>query len=288
MEHNQRRGIVLMSIAMLVLATMDAISKHLAETFPVSQILAVRFWLFTVFAVMVLSRGRISAAIRTAHPWLQLARGLVITCEVAVFVLAFKYLSLAQAHAIAGVAPLLVTALAVVFLGERVSLRRWGAVAAGFVGLLVILRPGFTTLDPALLIPLGGAVLWAVYQVLVRRSSDDSAATQMFYMALVGAVVMSIIAPFYWVVPSWHGALMLLALGVVGSVGHWLIIRAIQSAPASTLQPFHYTVLIWATLLGFLIDGDLPDGWTFVGGLVIALSGIYAWYCERSETHAHK
>ena len=207
-------GIALMCAAMLALACMDAISKHLASQYAVPQILAVRFWLFTVFAVLVLSRGRVRHALRTRHLGLQIARGLIITLEVAVFVLAFRHLPLAQAHAIAGIAPLLVTALAVVFLGERVSIRRWAAVGLGFIGLLIVVRPGFGALGPHALIPLFGALLWAVYQSLVRRSSADSAGTQMLYMALIGAVVMGGIAPFYWKAPDASGWCLLIALGV--------------------------------------------------------------------------
>ena len=121
-----------MCTAMFVMACMDALSKQLASTYPISQILAVRFWMFTAFAVLILSRGRLLAALRTSHPWLQLSRGLVITLEVAVFVLAFRHLPLADVHAIGGVAPLLVTALAAPVLGERIGLHRWCAVGVGF------------------------------------------------------------------------------------------------------------------------------------------------------------
>ena len=270
-----------MCTAMFVMACMDALSKQLASTYPISQILAVRFWMFTAFAVLILSRGRLLAALRTSHPWLQLSRGLVITLEVAVFVLAFRHLPLADVHAIGGVAPLLVTALAAPVLGERIGLHRWCAVGVGFIGLVIIIRPGLTVFDPAAFIPLGGACLWAAYQLLVRRTSDDSAGTQMLYMSLIRALTMGLIAPFQWVTPDAQGWGLLAALGTVGSLGHWLLIRAIQTAPASQLQPFHYSVLLWASALGFLVFGDLPDLWTVAGGALIVASGVYAWHRER-------
>lgn len=276
-----QRGIRLMCMAMFVLACMDTISKQLASTYPISQILAVRFWIFTAFAVFVLCRGRIVEALRTAHPWLQLSRGLIITLEVAVFVLAFRYLPLADVHAIGGVAPLLVTALAAPFLGEKIGVHRWCAVGVGFVGLLIIIRPGLSVFNPAAIIPLVGACLWAAYQLLVRRTSDDSAGTLMIYMSIIGAVVMGSIAPFQWVHPDARGWGLLIALGIVGSLGHWLLIRAIQSAPASQLQPFHYSVLLWASALGYLVFDDLPDAWTIVGGGLIVISGTYAWHRDR-------
>ena len=151
-----------MCSAMFVLACMDATSKHLSMHYPIAQILAVRFWLFTGFAVLVLSRGQFRDALRAEHFWLQIFRSLVIACEVAVFVLAFRYLPLAEVHAVAGVVPLLVTALSVPILGERVGIRRWLAVLAGFIGLLVILRPGLRVFDPVALIPLAGAGLRAI------------------------------------------------------------------------------------------------------------------------------
>ena len=278
---NRISGIGLMCLAMFVLACMDAMSKHLAAHYPISQILAVRFWLFSGFAVLIFGRGRLREALRTDHLWLQIVRSLVIACEVAVFVLAFRYLPLAEVHAIAGIAPLLVTALAVPFLGERVGIRRWLAVLAGFVGLLVILRPGLKVFEPAALIPLAGASLWAVYQLLVRTTSSDSAATMLLYTSLVGAVVTGLIAPFQWIAPDAQGWVLLVALGIVGSLGHWLLIRAIQSAPASSLQPFHYTILLWATLVGYLVFDELPDGWTIAGACIIVSGGLYAWQRER-------
>lgn len=282
-HEGMRRGIGYICLAMLALACMDAISKHLAQTYPISQMLAVRFWIFSAFAIM-LCGGRIREALSTAHLGLQLLRGLVITFEVAVFVLAFKHLPLADAHAVAGIAPLLVTVLAVPFLGERVGWRRWLAVACGFAGLLVILRPGFTVFDSASLIPLLGALLWATYQLLVRRTSDDSPATLMLYMALIGAIVMGAIAPFHWIDPDIEGWLFLLALGLVGSLGHWLLILALRAAPASELQPFNYTVIIWASVLGAVFFGHVPDAWTVSGGVVIIASGTYAWYREQRAT----
>jgi drug/metabolite transporter (DMT)-like permease len=276
MQDNPARGIALMVLAMGMLAVMDAASKYLATRYAVPQILAVRFWIFLGFAVAVAGPLRVPTLLRSRTPWRQLARSLIIVVEVGVFVLAFRHLPLADVHAVAGIAPLLVTALAVPMLGERVGPRRWTAVAVGFAGLLLILRPGFGEADPALLIPFGGAFLWAVYQIVTRQVSHDAPATSMLYMAAVGALVMSCQAPFVWIPPGAFDWAMLVLLGLVGSVGHFLFILAFRAAPASLLQPFHYMALLWATLIGWLVFGDLPDGWTVAGGLVIAGSGIYA------------
>ena len=272
-----------MNLAMLLLAGMDGISKTLAADYAVPQILAVRFLIFCLFALAIARPKSLAAAFRSHHPYLQIARSLIITLEVGVFILAFRYLPLADAHAIAGIAPLLVTALAVPILGEKVGLRRWSAIAIGFLGLLVIVRPGIGVFNPAALIPLAGAGLWSVYQILVRKVADDSAATSLLYMAVIGAAVMSVLAPFFWRPPDLAGWLLLLSLGVVGSLGHFILIKAFQFAPASSLQPFHYVVLLWATVIGYVVFGDLPDMWTIAGAGIIAASGLYAFYRERRK-----
>lgn len=275
------RGIATMALAMFLLASMDAISRHLAQQFSVPQILAVRFSVFCLFALALARPRSLREAFRTRYPVLQVARSLIIAVEVGVFVLAFRHLPLAEVHAIAGVAPLLVTALAVLFLGETVGPRRWMAVGIGFLGLLVIVRPGSGVMSWTALIPLCGAVLWAIYQILVRKVKDDPAETSLLYMASIGALVMLCIAPFYWQPAGAAGWFWMLALGVVGSIGHLVLIRAFQAAPASVLQPFHYTVLLWATVMGYLVFGELPDAWTIAGALMIAISGIYVFYREN-------
>lgn len=281
MQNNPRKGILLMNLAMFLLAGMDTITKTLATDYAVPQILSVRFLIFCLFALAIARPKSLRAAFQSHHPYLQIARSLIIIIEVGIFILAFRYLPLADAHAIGGISPLLVTILAVPFLGEKVGVRRWTAIILGFVGLLIIVRPGFGVFDSTALIPLAGASLWAVYQILVRKVSDDSAATSLLYMAVIGALVMTCAAPFFWRPPDEHGWLLLLSLGVAGSLGHYILIKAFQAAPASTLQPFHYVVLLWATVFGYVVFDDLPDLWTILGGAVIAGSGLYAFYRER-------
>jgi drug/metabolite transporter (DMT)-like permease len=281
MQNNPVKGILLMNIAMFLLAGMDAITKTLAADYAVPQILSVRFLIFCLFALAIARPKNLRSAFHSHHPYLQVARSLIIIVEVGIFILAFRYLPLADAHAIAGISPLLVTILAVPFLGEKVGVRRWTAIAIGFVGLLIIVRPGLGVFDPAALIPLAGAILWAVYQILVRKVSQDSAATSLLYMAVIGALVMTCAAPFFWRPPDEIGWLLLLSLGIAGSLGHFILIKAFQAAPASALQPFHYVVLLWATMFGYVVFGDLPDQWTVLGSVVIVASGLYAFYRER-------
>ena len=281
MQNNPLKGIILMNVAMFLLAGMDGITKTLAADYSVPQILSVRFLIFCLFALAIARPRSLRAAFRSHHPYLQIARSLIILVEIGVFIVALRHLPLADTHAIAGIAPLLVTALAVPFLGEKVGLRRWTAIAIGFVGLLVIVRPGIGIFNPAALIPLVGAALWAVYQILMRKVADDDAATSLLYMAVIGAVVMTALAPFFWRPPDTNGWLLLGALGVVGSLGHFALLKAFQEASASALQPFSYAVLVWATAVGYFVFGDLPDIWTITGAAIIASSGLYAFYRER-------
>jgi drug/metabolite transporter (DMT)-like permease len=275
------RGIILMLTATAIFACMDAMSKYLAGVYAVPQILFIRFVIFVVFALVIARPRSIGAAFRSKYPVLQIVRSLVITVEVGVFILAFRYLPLADTHAIAGVAPLMVTALAIPFLGEQIGIRRWTAVGIGFLGLLVIIRPGFAEMQPTMLIPILGAFLWALYQILVRKVSDDHAATSLFYMAVIGLAVTSMIVPFYWRWPEPFDWFLLVLLGGVASTGHFLMIKAFQHAPAAVLQPFQYAVLIWATGVGYVVFGDFPDAWTLFGGAIIVASGIYTFYRER-------
>ena len=159
MQNNPTKGILLMNLAMFLLACMDGITKTLATGYSVPQILSVRFLIFCLFALAIARPKNLTAAFHSKQPYLQIARSLIIVVEVGVFIVAFRYLPLADAHAISGIAPLLVTALAVPFLGEKMGLRRWSAIAIGFVGLLVIVRPGMGVFDLAALIPLTGAGL---------------------------------------------------------------------------------------------------------------------------------
>lgn len=281
MNDEPSKGIALILLATLVFACMDAISKYLAGLYAIPQILLVRFVVFAVFALAISRPSSVAAAFRSRHPRLQILRCVIITVEVGVFVLAFRHLPLADTHAIAGVAPLLVTAMAAPLLGEAVGIRRWTAVGIGFIGLLVIIRPGFNVMDPAALIPVAGAALWALYQILVRRVMADDAATSLFYMAVVGLIMTSTVAPFFWRWPDPQGWFFLILLGFVASFGHFTLIKAFQHAPAAVLQPFHYVILVWATIVGYVVFGDFPDNWTIAGGLVIVASGLYTFYRER-------
>ncbi len=278
-----RRGVLLMVLACLVFAGQDGLSRHLADTTNVLMVVMVRYWFFAAF-VVALARARsgsVRAAARTSQPWLQAARGLLLAAEICVTVWSFTLLGLAQSHAVFAAAPLLIVALSGPVLGERVGLRRWGAVAAGFAGILVILDPGSGALAPAALVPLGGAALWALYQVLTRLASRrDSAATSFFWTGTVGAAGMTAVGIWSWepLQPADWG--LMAALCVTGITGHWLLIRCYEAAEASSVQPFAYLQLVFATAVGALAFGETVERHVALGAAVVVGAGLFALWRE--------
>ena len=280
-------GIVLAVAAMFCFASMDAVSKLLVARYAIAQILWVRYIFFVGFALLMMRPAGIRRTARSARPMLQAGRALLLVVENAAFVLAFLYLPLAQVHAIAAVSPLIVIALAVPLLGEQVGPRRWLAVGAGFAGVLLVLRPGFQTLHWPLLVPVGGALLWALYQILVRLCGrSDGPLTTLFWSAAVGCAAISFVGPFQWTTPDAADWMRLLLVALFGSLGHFALIKALHFVEASAVQPFSYTLLLWAATLGYLIFGNVPDGWTIAGGAIVVSSGLYSWYCERRPSAA--
>ena len=284
------RGIVLLLLANLLFAGMDAVSKTLIVDYPIGQILWVRYAFFAAFAtVLSLRSGGPLAGFRTRRPVLNIVRAGLLLAEIACFVVAFRYLPLADTHAIAAVYPLLITALSALVLGEFVGPRRWAAVGVGFIGVMVILRPGFAVFDPTALIPLAGASLFAVYQILTKIvARTDGMVTILLYTGWVGFAATSLVGPLQWTPPDLQGWILLPVAGALGVVGHLLLIKALELAPASVLQPFNYTLLVWATTVGFLVFGDLPDGITVAGATIVVGSGLYTWWRERVRARARR
>jgi drug/metabolite transporter (DMT)-like permease len=278
------RAIAVMLLAMFLFACMDAVNKNLSQTYAITQILWVRFVFFLGFAIIVArQRMRLAVALRSRAFWLQTARSVLLVGEIGTFILALHYLPLADVHALGAITPLLVTALSVAILGERVGWRRWAAVAAGFVGVLIIVRPGFIDLDWRIFIALAGALFFAAYQIMLRVVARyDPPETTLLYSALIGTVILSGIGPFTWTPPDAEAWVLLLFGALLGSGAHYSLIKALELGEASRLQPYGYTLIFWAALLGFVVFGQFPDAFTVAGAAVIAASGIYAFARERT------
>ncbi|NQW54847.1 MAG: DMT family transporter [Rhodospirillales bacterium] len=279
---NNSRGAVFTVLAMLGFASMDTITKWMVADYPIGQMMWVRYAIFCLFAWAVVRRRGLRAAARSARPGLQFGRALLAVIESAVFVLAFRYLPLADTHAVAATSPLIVIALGVLFLGERAGPARWAAVAAGFVGVLLIVRPGFRELDWALLLPLAGAILWGAYQILIRLCSrTDTPDTTLVWSAFVAFGVTTLIGPWQWIWPDATGWALLIAIASLGALAHYALIKALDYAEAGSVQPYSYTLLVFVTILGVIVFGDIPDHWTLAGAAVIVASGLYTWHHER-------
>ena len=275
-------GALLTALAMLLFAVMDAMSKLLVRDYPVSEALWIRYMIFALFSLLVARPHGIRRMARSAKPWLQAARSLLALVEGATFVVALRYLPLADTHAVAAASPLIVVGMAAAWLGERIGARRWLAVLIGFAGVMLIIRPGFTQFSWPLFIPLLGAFLWALYQVMVRfLARDDRPETTLLWSAFVGLAAISLVAPWEFRLPDARAWILLAAVGTLGSLAHYALIRALDYADASAVQPHGYTLLVWAALMGWLVFGDVPGLWTILGACIVVLSGLYAWTQDR-------
>jgi len=246
----------------------------------------VRYILLCVFAWLLVRKQGVRAALRSRKPGLQVFRSLVAVVEGAMFVLAFRYLPLADTHAVAATSPLIVIALGVLLLGEKAGPARWLAVAAGFAGVLLIVRPGFRTLDWPLLLPLAGAVMWAGYQLLTRLNARwDAPNTSLLWSAIIALIATSFVGPFDWKWPTPLAWAMMIAVAFIGAIAHYALIKALDYAEAGAVQPYSYTLLVWAAVMGWLVFGDIPDHWTIFGAAIVVASGLYTWHHDRRAKH---
>lgn len=262
----------------------DVIAKYLSQALPAIQIAWLRWVGFVCIMLPFLlgSRGRI---LQSRAPWLQVGRTFGLLGSAIFFILSLHYLPLASASAIAFAAPLIVTALSIPLLGEVVGARRWAAVVAGLIGVVIVIRPGSGTFGVAALFPLLSAVSWAFGMIITRKTSLlDNAKTTMSYSALVGLAVLSLAVPFDWTSPEPHHLALALVMAVASTAAQFLVVTAYRHARASVLAPISYSQLIWSVLLGYVVFANVPDAFTFVGAAVIIGSGIYAAHRERVET----
>jgi len=274
-------GIAWMLVTMFWFVSLDSMAKYLMQSYPVAQVVWARFFFHVVF-VMIAMGFSVRQQIKTQSIILQCARSFFMLTTTVLFFVGLHFLPLATASTIMFVSPIFVTILSVFLLGEKVGVRRWAGVVAGFTGAIVVVRPGFQGFDWSALFVLAAAFTHAFYQIFTRKARlYDSPITSLFYTGLVGAVLMTGVVPFYWQTVAVSDYLLLVSLGLAGGVGHLCLIRAFQSAPASVVAPFSYSSLIWATLYGYILFSDLPDRWTLIGASLIIGSGLYIFHRER-------
>jgi drug/metabolite transporter (DMT)-like permease len=268
------RGILLIVAATMLFAASDTTSKYLSGGMPIVEFLWIRYALFLVMAAVLVSRVS-RRAVRPRNLGQQIVRGVCVVASSILFVYGTRRLTMAEATTISFLAPLLITLLSIPLLGEVVGIRRWAAVITGLLGMLLVVRPGLGGFQPA-------ALFWSLSLVITRRiATTDLPQTTVLWSAGIGTLVLTVLLPFAAIVPTAHQLVLALGMGVVASGGQWMVILAHRSASASLLAPFIYAQLPWATVAGFLVFGNLPDGWTLAGAAVIVASGLYTAHRER-------
>ena len=284
MKDNPRLGIILMIATVIVFSIQDGLSRYLAESYNVISVVMIRYMFFMLFVMAYSARlsGGIIGVAASRQTGLQIARGILLVAQICLAVLSFSTVGLVNFHAVFASYPLMVMALSVPILGEVVGWRRWLAVSIGFIGVLIILRPGSAMFDSASILPVIAAFMMAVYGIMTRYAArQDSAQTSFFWTAIAGGVAMLVIGPFFWQPPQGHDWWWMGLLCLTGTGGHFLLIKALDSTKASTIQPFAYLQLVFASTIGILVFGDSLDPMLIVGSAVIVGSGLFALQRER-------
>ena len=274
-----------MLLATCLFTSLDATAKYLTQDYPVPQVLWARFAFHLIFVAVFLGT-RLTVTLRTRKLGLQLTRSLLMLVTTGLFFFAVRALPLTDVVAIMFVGPLFVTALSVPLLRDYVGPRRWAAVAVGFLGALVVVRPGSGVMHGLAILPVLAALSHALYTITTRQlASHDLPMTTLFYTAALGAVVTTAIVPFFWLTPNIEAWVLMALLGLFGAAGHLALIRALGYASPVVVAPLSYASLVWSTGFGFVLFGDVPDSMTVLGALVIAASGLYVFHRERVRVH---
>lgn len=287
MHNNTRRGIWLMVTTTFVFAVQDGISRQLAGDYNVFMIVMIRYWFFAAFVIAIAVRktGSIRAAAATKQPLIQALRGLLLVAEICVLVSAFVLVGLVESHAIFACYPLIVAALSGPVLGESVGWRRWIAIGLGFVGILIILQPGSGVFTPAAVLAILSSCMFALYSLLTRYvARQDSAATSLFWTGVVGAVAITFIGLGTWEPMSRPDWLWMGALCLTGALGHYLLIRTYEVAEASAVQPFAYLQLVFATIIGIAIFGEVLEPHVVLGASIVVAAGVFTLLRARSTS----
>ncbi len=263
-------------LAWVMLPIMDGFAKYLSSDLPVLQITWARYFFTVAFTLPIMFFFFKKNLVWTDKPKLQLIRGLILLTANVCFFYSISIISLAKALTLAFIAPLIVTAFSPIFLGEKVGFRRWSAVIIGFIGSMVVIRPGFVEINLASLAALGTGVMYGFYLIITRKlSSSDNPLLTLLLTGVVGAIIISFVMPFVWVKPTLNQWTMMAAIGIFACIGHLFIILSLKYADASKLAPFSYFEIVTNIIIGYYFFSDFPDKWTFLGLFIIILSGIY-------------
>jgi len=284
---NDRLGILLMIATTFVFSVQDGLSKHLASDYSVFMVVMIRFWFFALFVIAIAARkaGGLRAAAATAQPLVQGFRALLLVTQICVIITSFTLLGLIETHAVFACYPLLVAALSGPVLGERVGWRRWTAIGVGFIGVMIILKPGLGVFQVNAGLALGAALMFALYGLLTRYAArKDKAATSFFWTGTMGALVMTAIGIWSWepMIPSDWAWMALLC--VTGAFGHFLLIKTYEVAEASEVQPFAYLQLVFASALGITVFGEALELNVILGAGLVVAAGLFTLWRARQTS----
>lgn len=279
------KGILLIGLAVLLFASHDTLSKYLSGFYPIVMVVWARYVVHTLLMLVVfVPRSGFSAVVRTKRPGLQFLRAMCLIGTSLFFTTGLRYIPLAEATAVNFLAPLLVTALSVPLLGEHVTRRQWLAVLGGFVGVLIVIRPGGALFTPTIVLPLCSALCFGFYQLLTRKLTGiDSPTTSNFLTGIINSLIMSTLLVFFWSTPTWPHAVLMIGLGTCGMLGHMLLTQAFRHAAPAMLAPFSYGQILFAGMYGYLIFDHTPDSYAVVGIAVICLSGLAVAFGPRKR-----
>jgi drug/metabolite transporter (DMT)-like permease len=277
-------GMLFAVMAYFSFSLLDAVQKTAIIYHSVFQLLFIKYCFVLFLSLIESQRKKNYSFYKSGNVKIQLLRSVLSIIESACFILSIRYLSLADAHSIASLTPVLVVALSAIILREHVSLKTWIAIFIGFIGVLIIMRPGLSIFDSKSLIPLAGAFFLSIYQIVTRKASEkDSTETSLFYTSVVGIILMGIIGYSFWQPLMDYSLVFFIAIGLFFSLGLYFQIIALSMARAGIIQPFHYTLIFWSIILGYIFYDDFPDTPTLIGALVITISGVYTLYIKEQH-----
>ena len=286
MQNNVSLGISLMVVTTFMFSTMDGVSKYLAETNNVFTLVTFRYWFIALIIIIscIFIKNSFVTIIKTKQPYVQFSRGLILSLNNCLVVYTFTLLGLVETHAIIACYPLIVAGLSVPFLGEKFGWRRWTAILTGFIGVLIILRPGSSVISEGSIFAIIGAVMFAVYLILTRYVSRlDTAVTSFFWTGIGGTVTMTVISFFIWEPIPQKDFLWLLTMCILSSGSHFLMVKTLQIAEASVIQPFSYLQLVFGSIIGVMIFSESIDLMIIVGVTIVIGSGLFTTWREHKK-----
>ena len=283
MKNRTLLGIGLMIVTTFLFSSMDGVSRYLAENNNVLSLVSFRYWFVSIFIVIscLFIKNSFKRIIYTQQPLLQFGRGLILSINNCIVIYSFTLIGLIETHAVIACYPLMVAALSVPFLGEKFGWRRWSAIAVGFFGVIIIIRPSMEIFSGGSFFALIGALLFSIYLILTRYvSREDGAITSFFWMGMGGTVTMSVVSFFTWEGISQEYWMWLLLMCIISAISHFLMVKTLQLAEASVIQPFSYLQLVFASFIGVIFFSETIHEMILIGTFIVITAGLFTFWRE--------